>query len=100
MVEMALMCNATGFVPDVRGGHGIEANVKEVPQKYSLKEEGGVLNNYGVVDFVNGIAPGVFVVVTHKLKEVRDEMEYLSKPQDKLYTYVHYNKTYKYTANH
>ena len=43
-----------------------------------LKEEGGVLNNYGVVDFVNGIAPGVFVVVTHKLKEVRDEMEYLS----------------------
>ena len=78
MVEMALMCNATGFVPDVRGGHGIEANVKEVPQKYSLKEEGGVLNNYGVVDFVNGIAPGVFVVVTHKLKEVRDEMEYLS----------------------
>ena len=78
MVEMALMCNATGYVPDVRGGHGIEANVKEVPQKYSLKSEGGVLDNYGVVDFVNGIAPGVFVVVTHKLKEVRDEMEYLS----------------------
>lgn len=78
MVEMALMCNATGYVPDCRGGHGIEATVKEVPQKYSLKSEGGVLDNYGVVDFVNGIAPGVFVVVTHKLEEVRSEMEYLS----------------------
>ena len=78
MVEMALMCNATGFVPDVRGGHGVEASVKEVPQKYSLKEEGGVLNNYGVVDFVNGIAPGVFVVVSHKLEEVHNEMKYLS----------------------
>jgi len=78
MVEMALMCNATGFVPDVRGGHGIESDIKELPKKYSLKEEGGVLNNYGVVDFVNGIAPGVFVIVTHKLEEVRTEMEYLS----------------------
>ena len=78
MVEMALMCNATGYVPDCRGGHGIEATVKEVPQKYSLKAEGGVLDNYEVVDFVNGIAPGVFVVVTHKLEEVRAEMEYLS----------------------
>ena len=52
-----------------------------MPQKYSLKEEGGVLNNYGVVDFVNGIASGVFVVVTHTLKEVRDEMANLSMGQ-------------------
>ncbi|MCC0639131.1 MULTISPECIES: NAD(P)-dependent oxidoreductase [unclassified Clostridioides] len=78
MVEMALMCNATGFVPDVRGGHGIEATVNEVPKKYALKSEGGVLDNYGVVDFVNGIAPGVFVVVAHKLKAVNDELKYLS----------------------
>lgn len=78
MVEMALMCNATGFVPDVRGAHGIEATVDELPQKYSLKSEGGVLNNYGVVDFVNGIAPGVFIVVSHHLKSVNHEMKYLS----------------------
>lgn len=78
MVEMALMCNATGFVPDVRGAHGIESNVKSLPQKFSTKEEGGVLNGYGVVDFVNGIAPGVFAIVAHKLKSVNDEMKYLS----------------------
>ncbi|WP_334303304.1 hypothetical protein, partial [Clostridioides difficile] len=39
------------------------------------KSEGGVLDNYGVVDFVNGIAPGVFVVVAHKLKAVNDELK-------------------------
>lgn len=78
MVEMALMCNATGFVPDVRGAHGIDSDVKSLPQKYSTKEEGGVLNSYGVVDFVNGIAPGVFAIVSHKLKSVNEEMKYLS----------------------
>lgn len=78
MVEMALMCNATGFVPDVRGAHGIDSDIKSLPQKYSTKEEGGVLNSYGVVDFVNGIAPGVFAIVSHKLKSVNEEMKYLS----------------------
>lgn len=78
MVEMALMCNSTGYVPDVRGGHAVEGQVNELPAKLSLKEEGGVLNKYGVVDYVNGIAPGVFIIVSSKLEEVRKEMEYLS----------------------
>lgn len=78
MVEMALMCNATGFTPDIRGAHGIESDVKNLPQKFSLKNEGGVLNNYKVVDFVNGIAPGVFIIVSHNLKSVNHEMKYLS----------------------
>lgn len=78
MVEMALMCNATGFIPDVRGAHGIESDVKSLPQKFSLTSENGCLNQYGVVDFVNGIAPGVFVIVAHKLPQVNHEMKYLS----------------------
>lgn len=77
MVEMALMCNATGFVPDVRGGHGIESDVASLPKKYALTSEGGVLNRYQVVDFVNGIAPGVFAIVAHKLHSVNHEMQYL-----------------------
>jgi predicted homoserine dehydrogenase-like protein len=78
MVELACMSNATGYICDVRGGHGISGEVKDLPQLLSLKEENGVLNQYGVVDFVNGIAPGVFVIVTSKLPEVRAEMEYVS----------------------
>ncbi|MHC1684564.1 MAG: NAD(P)H-dependent oxidoreductase [Clostridiaceae bacterium] len=77
MVEMALMSNATGFIPDVRGAHGIAGTVKELPAKLSLKEEGGILNKYGVVDYVNGIAPGVFVIVSSPLPEVNHEMQYL-----------------------
>lgn len=80
MVEMALMCNATGYVPDVRGAHGVAGQVKELPEIFRVKGENdkGILNQYGVVDFVNGIAPGVFVIITSPLQEVRDEMEYVS----------------------
>ncbi|MHC1684578.1 MAG: NAD(P)H-dependent oxidoreductase [Clostridiaceae bacterium] len=77
MVEMALMSNSTGFIPDVRGAHGIAGTVKELPAKLSLKEEGGILDKYGVVDYVNGIAPGVFVIVSSPLPEVNHEMQYL-----------------------
>src|SRR5699024_5344064 len=36
MVEMASMCNATGFLPDIRGGHGPETTVDSLPKIYSL----------------------------------------------------------------
>ncbi|NLN14279.1 MAG: NAD(P)-dependent oxidoreductase [Tissierellia bacterium] len=78
MIEMVAMANATGFVPDIRGGHGPTATVKELPDIFRLKEEGGILNRYGVVDYVHGIAPGVFAIVTTKLPQVHQEMRYLS----------------------
>ena len=78
MVELTAMSNATGFVPDVRGGHGAKAQVEDLPKLLSLKEEGGILNQYGVVEYINGVAPGVFVVVSSKLPEVHKEMHYLS----------------------
>lgn len=62
MVEMTAMCNAIGFVPDITGGHGAESDAKHLPQVLSLKSEGGVLNQYGVVEYINGVAPGVFVI--------------------------------------
>ena len=77
MVELAVMSNSTGYIPDIRGAHGIKGEVNDVPKVFSLKEEGGILSKYGVVDFVDGIAPGVFVVVSSKLEEVRKEMKYL-----------------------
>lgn len=78
MIEMAAMSNSTGFLPDIRGGHGVTATVDALPQLFSLKEAGGILNNKGIVDYVHGIAPGVFVVVTTKLPQVHEEMKYLS----------------------
>lgn len=77
MVEMTAMCNATGFLPDVTGGHGPSASVEELPKVFSLKSEGGILNSYQTVDFVNGIAPGVYIIVSSPLPDVNGVMDYL-----------------------
>lgn len=80
MVEMTAMANATGFVPDVVGAHGAEATVEELPDVLSLKSEGrgGVLDNYGVIEYINGVAPGVFVVISTENPDISAELTYLS----------------------
>ncbi len=77
MIEMTVMANSTGFKADVVGGHGIEASTEELPDLFRLKSEGGILNSYKIVDYVNGIAPGVFVIVTAKLPQIHSEMQFL-----------------------
>jgi len=78
MVEMTAMSNATGLIPDIIGGHGIEATVKDLPNFYKLKKDGGILNRHGVVEYVNGIAPGVFVAVSTNNAEITYQMQYHS----------------------
>lgn len=78
MVEMTAMSNATGLIPDIIGGHGIEATVKDLPNLYKLKKDGGILNRHGVVEYVNGIAPGVFVAVSTNNAEITYQMQYHS----------------------
>jgi predicted homoserine dehydrogenase-like protein len=77
MVEMAAMANSTGFIPDIRGGYGPTTTVDNLPQVYSLKEDGGILDKYKIVDYAHGIAPGVFVIVTTSLPQVHHEMQFL-----------------------
>lgn len=73
MIEMAAVSNATGLVPDVRGMHCAKCNVDQLAKVYSLKEQGGILEKEGVVDFAIGnIAPGVFVVVTTDNQRIID----------------------------
>src|SRR5699024_11338755 len=61
----------------IRGGHGPETTVDSLPKIYSLKSEGGILNNYKVVDYAHGVAPGVFAIVTTSLPQVHHEMKFL-----------------------
>lgn len=77
MVEMAAMANSTGFIPDIRGGYGPTTTVDNLPKIYSLKEDGGILDKYKIVDYAHGIAPGVFVIVTTSLPQVHHEMQFL-----------------------
>jgi len=78
MVEMATVANAIGFAPDVPGMHGpTETDPKKLAQVFSLEEEGGILSSYETVDYVRGIAPGVYIVVRSHEGAVRETMEYL-----------------------
>ena len=90
MVEMTAMSNATGLVPDVIGGHGPAASpadrCAELNQIFRLKKDGGILNKYGVVEYVNGIAPGVFVTVTTSNEEIAYQMQYHSMGPGPLWT--------------
>lgn len=86
MVEMNAVANATAFLPDQPGMHGPTGTVKELDSIFRLKEHGGILNKIGIVDFVNGVAPGVFAVVSSDQAEVNHEMNYLGMGTGPNYT--------------
>lgn len=54
-VEMTALANAAGLVPDVRGMHEPSANLEDIPRLFSLKEEGGLLSQHGVVELANSV---------------------------------------------
>ena len=81
-VEMVAVCNATGLKPDVRGMHFPLGSVKDVPKLLSLKKDGGILDNEGIVDVITRVKPngkrikndirwGIFVVVTSDSQDVK-----------------------------
>lgn len=73
MIEMCAVSNATGLSIDVRGMHGPKCNVKDLAKVFSLKEQGGILDKTGIVDFgIGDINPGVFVIVTTHSQRIID----------------------------
>jgi predicted homoserine dehydrogenase-like protein len=75
MIEMAAVSNATGLVPDIRGMHGPETNRDILHKTFALKEDGGILNRMGVVDFgIGRVAPGVFLIVRTDHPRLREAM--------------------------
>jgi predicted homoserine dehydrogenase-like protein len=78
MIEMAALANTTGLGVSTRGMHGPPSTVPTLHQTFALKEDGGVLDKAGVVDYCTGpVAPGVFVVVRTDDPYVNHEMSYL-----------------------
>ena len=75
MIEMAAVSNATGLIPDVRGMHGPVTDRDHLNETFALKEDGGILNRIGVVDFgVGHVAPGVFLIVRTDHPRLREAM--------------------------
>ena len=79
MVEMTAMANATGFLPDIPGGHGAPCCVENLADLLSLKSEGrgGILNSYRVIEYIDGLAPGVFIIISTNQPEAIAQLEYL-----------------------
>ena len=91
MVEMTAMSNYTGLIPDVIGGHGPETahgtgGVKQLNEIFKLKKDGGILEKHGVVEYVNGIAPGVFVTCSTPNEEIAYQLSYHSMGPGPLWT--------------
>ena len=91
MVEMTAMSNYTGLIPDVIGGHGPETahgteGVKQLNEIFKLKKDGGILDKHGVVEYVNGIAPGVFVTCSTPNEEIAYQLSYHSMGPGPLWT--------------
>ena len=78
MIELTAVSNALGFLPSQRGLIGPQATLKDLPKLFSLKEQGGMLDKYEVVDYVLGIAPGVFVIVNSEHPVIKETMAYVS----------------------
>ena len=77
MLELNSVCNALGFLPDTFGCHGIETSPETAVEDFKLKQDGGVLDNYKIVEYSKGMAPGVFIIATSDKKDVRDLMKFL-----------------------
>lgn len=75
MVEMAAISNATGLVSDIRGMHGPYTDRDHLHEIFRLKQDGGILNRMGVVDFgVGRVAPGVFLIIRTDHPRLREAM--------------------------
>ncbi|WP_129113919.1 NAD(P)H-dependent oxidoreductase [Halegenticoccus tardaugens] len=86
-VEMCAVANATGMKPDVAGMHLPAAELEEIPEYMRPKEDGGLLENSGVVDTISSLHPdgsevendiefGVWIVTTTPNEGVQ---EYLNQ---------------------
>lgn len=88
-VEMCAVANAVGLKPDVPGMHIPTAEIPEIPEKLRPKEDGGVLEDTGVVDTIStvyedgstvdhDISAGVFVVTSTPTDRVQEYLEQYS----------------------
>ncbi len=78
MVEMTSIGNALGFAPEVPGAYGPKCSVKDLPNIFIPKADGGILNARNAVDYAVGdVAPGVFVIITTNQPKIIRDLNYL-----------------------
>jgi predicted homoserine dehydrogenase-like protein len=78
MVEMTSIGNGTGYAPEVPGAYGPRCTVPDLPKIFVPKEDGGIFNAKGAVDYAVGdVAPGVFIIITTDQPKIIADLKYL-----------------------
>lgn len=77
-IEMAIVSNATGLVPDVRGMHLPSSTLNTAANVLTTKETGGILSSKGIVDIVFDVEPsgGVYIVATTSHPRIIKDLQY------------------------
>jgi predicted homoserine dehydrogenase-like protein len=89
MFEMTCAANATGCLPMQDGMIGPEATVDNVSEIFALKEDGGITEFPGAVDFVQGpsMSGGVFITVRVHDQRICDDLIYLKVGKTNYFTF-------------
>jgi predicted homoserine dehydrogenase-like protein len=78
-MEMGIVANATGLIPDINGMHCPEGTLETVADLMRPISQGGILEKEGVVEVVRGVEPtgGVFVVGRSDYERTAIDLAYL-----------------------
>ncbi len=89
MFELGCVANATGCRPFRPGMIGPEANLNTVSEIFALKEDGGLSEFIGGVDYVAGSAMsgGVFVTVKIDDERIGEDLRYLKVGKAPYFTF-------------
>lgn len=91
-IEMTAVANALGLPPDCRGMHEPSAGLTDLPVLMSLRSQGGLLEQEGVVDLANAVATdgqsvipdaqanGVWVVLATDSPILREDLPFFELP--------------------
>jgi predicted homoserine dehydrogenase-like protein len=77
-MEMTIVSNATGLTADIAGMHLPKGRLEDIVDIMKLKEQGGILNQTGVIDVICGVEPsgGVYAVITTDKPDILDSLSY------------------------
>jgi len=95
MFEMGCVGNAVGYGPDVPGMHGPKCTIDQIRERFRSRDNGGILEREGVVDFVTGpqLSGGIWIVVHSDDKRVHSDFKYLKIGEAPYYVFYqrHHN---------
>jgi predicted homoserine dehydrogenase-like protein len=93
-MEMTVVSNATGYVPDVRGMNLPEGKFEDVLGLLQMKENGGVLTKEKVIEVIRGPKPSgaVFIMVKADNTDIIESLKYYKMGEGPYYMlYIPYH---------